>query len=87
MCEIGLSFQVGSETNRDIMVQRWGIYAFCTSLWDMKNWWEGWLIAVQMINDSTHADKISPAIFYVQNIYSHTGFTHPRLHAGDIKAI
>lgn len=66
-----LSFQVGSETNRDIMVQRWGISVFCTSLWDMQNWWEGWLIAVQMINDLTHADKISPAICCVQNIYSY----------------
>ncbi len=65
-------FQVGPETNRDIMVQRWGIYVFCAPLWDLQNWWVGWLIAVQMINDSTHADEISPAVSNVQNIHSHT---------------
>lgn len=63
-------FHLGSKTNSDIMVQRWGIYVFCTALWDLRNWCEGWLIAVQLINDSTHARKIWPAIRFVQNIHS-----------------
>lgn len=67
-------FQVGPETNRDIMVQRWGIYAFCSPLrlTTCRIDGGGWLIAVQMTNDSTYADKISPAICNVQNIHTAT---------------
>ena len=67
-------FHVGSDTNRDTVLQHWGIYVFCTALWDLQNWWEGWLMAAQMINDSTRADKIWPAICLssVQNVHRHT---------------
>lgn len=54
-----LCFQVGPKTNVNIMVQKWGIYAFSTPFRPAELM-GGWLIAVQMINDCMHIKYHQP---------------------------